>query len=549
MENNPIFSDEWESAIAKEIASLKLSHVFSNFFSTMARGETITNGLADRIHQINHAPLILGNISAHAKIRDGLLHAALFGISAPLTTITVGEEQPTFEDAEENSTFLPLYGVSIPINHSRLRHSIITQGKLIFDDFMNGNFLRNFQEIRQTVTIADAFSNMDDKFIVWPSEEVSNFLCQFITLGCKNLFMDFEGDEGNTIILAYSAANPHASELAGDNDPYINKLHLCICDTNDPSWKENARKDFVTILTDFEKNKYYLDDPQRSDLRRIAHISHRTLKTTTENFTLTLQENAERMHIFGLTGHFHFPFAHHPGLSDLCCFFGIACHKIKMTPTEISQWNSHRPLFEHPDLYEYALSEAKAHAVVMELTIEHVEFPYVPINQRRSPPETILYGTPVEEIFPHTFDDPVSTLQCIIDNKHATHITRENPNSKNPLGDISTIADGFVSSSLSFRCNGINITTHPTFQRNADRLEKDFDHRQATITYNIEDVLGHPDSHIITLRLKIIEDKTSMSWKRLRAILAMFCLNQLMCTSHQLRHLLQQMHPNIPIMI
>jgi hypothetical protein len=86
------------------------------------------------------------------------------GICTPLTTITDGKEQPTYEAIEENSilmeensTFLPLYGVSIPINHSTLRHSIITQGKLVFDDFMNSDFLRKFQEIRQTVTIADAF--------------------------------------------------------------------------------------------------------------------------------------------------------------------------------------------------------------------------------------------------------------------------------------------------------------------------------------------------------------------------------------------------------
>ena len=97
---------------------MQRANVFPNAFPTMANNETITNGLDDRIHQINHTPLISGNISAHARTRNGLLHAALFGICTPLTTITDGEEQPTYEAIEENSTFLPLYGVSIPINHS-----------------------------------------------------------------------------------------------------------------------------------------------------------------------------------------------------------------------------------------------------------------------------------------------------------------------------------------------------------------------------------------------------------------------------------------------
>ena len=125
----------------------------------------------------------------------------------------------------------------------------------------------------------------------------------------KHLFMDFEGDEGNVIILSFSAFSDFDEK---------DTIYVCACDRRSEAWATSINC-FIAIIEDPKIKKYYMDDPGHSDIRsRLAHIFHHARPNlSVQHLGLELMRDRERFHIFGFTRFFRYPCSHHPGLPTL----------------------------------------------------------------------------------------------------------------------------------------------------------------------------------------------------------------------------------------
>ena len=95
-----------------------------------------------------------------------------------------------------------------------------------------------------------ALSNMRNFFTHYQPDEIEDFVTHFRNAAYNHLFMDFEGDEGNVIILSFAAYCGY-----GDDE----SVYVCACDKNSKEWT-SVLPTFISILEDPAIKKYYVDD-------------------------------------------------------------------------------------------------------------------------------------------------------------------------------------------------------------------------------------------------------------------------------------------------
>ena len=227
--------------------------------------------------------------------------------------------------------------------------------------------------------------------------------------------MDFEGDEGNVIILSFSALSDF------DEKDYI---YVCTCDKRSEAWATCITR-FIAIIEDPKIRKYYMDDPRHSDIRsRLAHIFHNARPNlSVQHLGLALMRDRERFNIFGFTRFFRYPYSHHPGLTTLLCHVGLTCSKDDMSPTTVDQFNSDFPLRDFPHLTRYCYTDGDATGLLGFIITQHLHLDYVPLGTNTRE-EIIIGGNPVHLSLGSYIDNPVGTLGEIIQNPNITHIAQ-----------------------------------------------------------------------------------------------------------------------------
>lgn len=85
---------------------------------------------------------------------------AVFLIRNPITTDDPTGFQPTLSRLLSTSTFYPKMELTIPCYHGTPRHDVIQLGKRLIEDFLHSHFFQRYQQIRTSVPIDMALSNM-----------------------------------------------------------------------------------------------------------------------------------------------------------------------------------------------------------------------------------------------------------------------------------------------------------------------------------------------------------------------------------------------------
>ena len=221
-------------------------------------GERKINGLDDFVAMINRSPdLTPGHVSFEIKMRGGYMVIAAFLVRNPITTDNPNELQPTLSRLLSTSTFPPTIEWSTPCYHGTPRPEVVQLGKTLIRDFLNSTFYQRCQQIRSNVSTDLALSNMRNLFVHYLPNEMLDFLQHFRDHCNKHLFMDFEGDEGNVIILSFSAFSDFDEQ---------DTVYVCACDKRSEAWATSIHR-FITIIEDPKIRKYYMDDPGHSDIR------------------------------------------------------------------------------------------------------------------------------------------------------------------------------------------------------------------------------------------------------------------------------------------